>query len=120
MDNLKNQITRTMMRDTLAAETLLILDNPDSTDEELKEHLVRNYEPDCFDEETQVMLGLRIAPDATKQKYLDQQFLRTCPILPENVQSRKVQLRTELGKTNWLDVTPMQWRAIEEVLRNIE
>ena len=35
----------------------------------------------------------------------------------ERCESRKIQLRTELGYSNWLDITPEQWRKIEAVLR---
>ena len=33
------------------------------------------------------------------------------------IEARKIQLRTELGYSNWLDITPEQWRKIEAVLR---
>jgi hypothetical protein len=55
--------------------------------------------------------------DFAKKNYIDGQLYKASPISPEHCESRKIQLRTELGHSNWLDITPEQWRKIETVLR---
>ena len=55
--------------------------------------------------------------DIAKKNYIEEQLYITSPLSPERCESRKIQLRTELGYSNWLDITPEQWRKIEAVLR---
>lgn len=55
--------------------------------------------------------------DIAKKDYIEAQLYKASPLLPERCESRKIQLRTELGYSNWLDITPEQWRKIEAVLR---
>ena len=55
--------------------------------------------------------------DFAKKNYIEAQLYIASPLSPERCESRKIQLRTELGHSNWLDITPEQWRKIEAVLR---
>lgn len=52
-----------------------------------------------------------------RKNYIEAQLYKASPISPERCESRKIQLRTELGHSNWLNLTPEQWRKIEAVLR---
>lgn len=55
--------------------------------------------------------------DIAKKNYIEAQLYKAAPLSPERCESRKIQLRTELGHSNWLDITSEQWRKIEAVLR---
>jgi len=54
--------------------------------------------------------------DIAKKNYIEDQLYKAAPIPLECCKSRKIQLRTEFGHSNWLDLTPEQWRKIETVL----
>ncbi len=52
-----------------------------------------------------------------RKNYIEAQLYKAAPLSPDKVESRKIQLRTELGFSNWMDITPQQWRSIESILR---
>lgn len=55
--------------------------------------------------------------DIAKKNYIEAQLYKAAPLPPERCKLRKIQLRTELGYSTWLDITPEQWLKIEDVLR---
>lgn len=52
-----------------------------------------------------------------RNNYIEAQLYKAAPLSPDKVESRKIQLRTELGFSNWIDITPEQWFDIEAILR---
>lgn len=49
-------------------------------------------------------------------KYLENEFYQCCPLLPVECGTIKVQVRSERGKTKWFNITPGQFKDIENVL----
>ena len=56
----------------------------------------------------------------TELLYLNQQFIKVAPlpILGEFNGQFKVQLSSDKGKTNYINITPAQFKAIELLLYN--
>lgn len=49
--------------------------------------------------------------------YIEQQMLTVCPTPVDNRQFFRIQIRSDTGqKTNWLNITPDQFRKIERML----
>lgn len=50
--------------------------------------------------------------------YINQQLVNAVPLTPENpeVGQIRIKITSDLGQTNWLNITPQQLRAIERVL----
>jgi hypothetical protein len=51
-----------------------------------------------------------------EQKYIEAQLIKALPLPPENCGQVKVKLYSELGQSNWLNITPYQLRKIELAL----
>jgi hypothetical protein len=49
-------------------------------------------------------------------KYLANQMLKVCPLPVEDNGTIRIQLSSERGKTNYLNITPYQFREIEKIL----
>lgn len=49
-------------------------------------------------------------------KYLANQMLKVCPMPVEDNGIIQIQLSSERGKTNYLNITPYQFREIEKIL----
>lgn len=49
-------------------------------------------------------------------KYMEQQMLKACPIPLEKCGQIKLKIVSEVGHSNWLNITPEQLRAIELIL----
>ena len=55
----------------------------------------------------------------TELQYIEAQLLRTCPmpVQPDNGNGQlRLKLHSERGESNWLNITPEQFKAIELVL----
>jgi hypothetical protein len=48
--------------------------------------------------------------------YISEQMLRVCPLPVESNGTIRLQLTSEHGKTNYLNLTPYQFRIVEQVL----
>ncbi len=48
--------------------------------------------------------------------YRNAQMVNACPFPLHDQSTLKIQLRSEHGKSNYMDVTPQEWRLIELVL----
>ena len=51
-----------------------------------------------------------------EQKYIEAQLIKALPLPPENCGQVKIKLYSELGQSNWLNITPYQLRKIELAL----
>ena len=51
-----------------------------------------------------------------EQKYMEAQLIKALPLPPENCGQVKIKLYSELGQSNWLNITPSQLRKIELAL----
>ena len=51
-----------------------------------------------------------------EQKYIEAQLIKALPLPPENCGQVKIKLYSELGQSNWLNITPDQLRKIELAL----
>lgn len=51
-----------------------------------------------------------------EQKYIEAQLIKALPLPPENCGQVKIKLHSELGQSNWLNITPYQLRKIELAL----
>jgi hypothetical protein len=49
-------------------------------------------------------------------KYIANQMLKVCPMPVEDNGIIQIQLSSERGKTNYLNITPYQFREIEKIL----
>ena len=49
-------------------------------------------------------------------KYLENEFYNCCPLMPVECGTIKVQIQSEKGKTRWFNITPEQFKQIENVL----
>ena len=49
-------------------------------------------------------------------KYLENEFYQCCPLPPVECGIIKMQVKSECGATRWFNVTPEQFKAIENVL----
>lgn len=52
----------------------------------------------------------------TDYGYRNGQMVKACPFPLADQTTLKIQLRSEHGKSNYMDVTPQEWRLIELVL----
>ena len=55
----------------------------------------------------------------TERHYIEAQLLKTCPmpVQPTNDNGQlRLKLHSERGESNWLNITPEQFKAIELVL----
>jgi hypothetical protein len=52
----------------------------------------------------------------TNYNYYADQLLKVCPFPVEKNGIIRLQLSSEQGKTNYMDITPTQFRLIEKVL----
>ena len=52
----------------------------------------------------------------TQYKYMEAQLIKALPLPPENCGQVKIKLHSELGQSNWLNITPFQLRKIELAL----
>ena len=52
----------------------------------------------------------------TNYGYRNGQMVKACPFPLVDQTTLKIQLRSEHGKSNYMDVTPQEWRLIELVL----
>ena len=53
--------------------------------------------------------------------YIEQQMLQVCPTPVEDHEFFRMQIRSDTGRaTNWLNITPDQFREIERVLLDTE
>lgn len=55
-----------------------------------------------------------------QETYICSQFARVLPTYVENQYQVRMQLQSELGKTNWLNLSEAQFREIEFMLANWE
>ena len=51
-----------------------------------------------------------------EQKYIEAQLIKALPLPPENCGQVKIKLHSELGQSNWLNITPAQLKKIELTL----
>jgi len=51
-----------------------------------------------------------------EQKYIEAQLIKALPLPPENCGQVKIKLYSELGQSNWLNITPTQLKKIELTL----
>ena len=51
-----------------------------------------------------------------EQKYIEAQLIKALPLPPENCGQVKIKLHSELGQSNWMNITPDQLRKIELAL----
>lgn len=51
-----------------------------------------------------------------EQKYIEAQLIKALPLPPENCGQVKIKLYSELGQSNWLNITSYQLRKIELAL----
>ena len=52
----------------------------------------------------------------TQETYICSQFARVLPTTVEHEYQVRMQMQSELGKTNWINLTPEQFREIECIL----
>lgn len=51
-----------------------------------------------------------------RNKYLENEFFYCCPFPLEKCGTIKMQIQSIHGKTKWFNITPEQFKAIENVL----
>ena len=51
--------------------------------------------------------------------YRNQEMVSACPLPVTSMQTLKIQLATDKNKSKWLNVTPSEYRLIEQVLAGI-
>ena len=51
-----------------------------------------------------------------EQKYMEAQLIKAIPLPPQDCGQIKVKLYSELGQSNWLNITPSQLKKIELAL----
>jgi hypothetical protein len=51
-----------------------------------------------------------------EQKYMEAQLIKALPLPPEMCGQVKIKLYSELGQSNWLNITPSQLKKIELAL----
>lgn len=49
-------------------------------------------------------------------KYMNAQLIKALPLPPQDCGQIKIKLHSELGQSNWLNITPDQLRKIELAL----
>lgn len=49
-------------------------------------------------------------------KHLESEFYECCPVWPKDCGTIKMQVQSERGKTRWFNITPEQFKDIENVL----
>ena len=49
-------------------------------------------------------------------KYMNAQLIKALPLPPQDCGQIKIKLHSELGQSNWLNITPYQLRKIELAL----
>lgn len=49
-------------------------------------------------------------------KYLENEFYNCCPLFPKDCGTIKMQVKSERGETRWFNITPEQFKDIENVL----
>jgi hypothetical protein len=52
----------------------------------------------------------------TRYKYMEAQLIKAIPLPPQDCGQIKVKLYSELGQSNWLNITPSQLKKIELAL----
>ena len=52
----------------------------------------------------------------TNREYIMSQLLRLCPVTTDKAGQFKIKLHSELGETNWINVTKEQLHKIEGIL----
>ena len=52
----------------------------------------------------------------TQARYLVGQFIQACPKPVHEAKHLKIQMRSEYGHTNWITITPDEWKKIEDIL----
>ena len=53
---------------------------------------------------------------STTYNYISEQMLQVCPLPVESNGTIRLQLTSTHGKTNYLNLTPYQFRIVEQVL----
>mgnify|MGYP003658147684 CR=1 FL=1 len=51
--------------------------------------------------------------------YRNQEMIKACPFPITSMKTLKIQLATDKNKSKWLDITPKEYRLIEQVLAGI-
>ena len=51
-----------------------------------------------------------------EQKYIEAQLIKAIPLPPQDCGQIKIKLYSELGQSNWLNITPSQLKKIELAL----
>ena len=49
-------------------------------------------------------------------RYIEQQMSKACPLPVDKCGQINLKIVSEVGHTNWLNITPSQFRAIEGIL----
>ena len=52
----------------------------------------------------------------TRYKYMEAQLIKAIPLPPQDCGQIKIKLYSELGQSNWLNITPSQLKKIELAL----
>lgn len=52
----------------------------------------------------------------SNSEYITNQLLKLCPVTTDKAGQIKLKLHSELGETNWLNITPQQLHDIEGIL----
>lgn len=55
-------------------------------------------------------------PNQVTREYIEDQLMTVAPLPPEKCGQFKIKIVSEAGKTNWLNITPEQFREIDYIL----